>query len=865
MQIATPTRLEKWVSRFLRLWRRPSREAGEMPPPETLPLTRLYASAMFEEGNFFHRHLIRRMARRVGLDETHLESLHLKVAQGALVYVTLRMGQSEYNIFNQIFLKENLPLVPFNNALRTRAWWPLRKIFESFRERIRFLARHAQFPDPIWSGHLKNLMRDGKSLLFSLDDFDPTYLSTPSRNLLQFLFEAQTFAVRPIFVVPLQLVWDKRPRRDQPSVYESLFGENERPSRLRKLILFLRHYRTRALVKFGEPIPLKDFQAPEKLYQKILGSLTLSKRTLTGPPIRPRSWFLERIFDDEGLNRALYEVAKEKNRPIASVQRLARRYAKEIAADVYYSRVEFGVACIDFLFRILFDKMFVDEEGLLRLKKILSKGPTILVPNHRSHFDYLLMAYLCYQHDIVVPYVAAGINMSFWPLGKFFRHCGAFYLRRTFGGNKLYKKVFQTYLKTLLQEGYLQEFFIEGGRSRTGKLRPPRLGMISMVTDAMQEQAAKDIFFVPISITYDRVIEQQTYLQEVEGKPKPKEKTRDLLKLGKFLKRRYGNIYVRFEEPISWQQVAAETGEMPWEKKKPQIVEELSQKICHAINRQVVIIPQSLAAAALLNTSKKGMPVEKSVGLFKEIFHYLQWKQSRFSDSLSRNPEGACAQALHQFELSGLIKRHQGLEESFFEIPAEKRLELDFFKNTTIHYLVSLSLWSNLLLTRKSEKFSLDHLAEPYAYLQKLFRYEFRFSTRLPLNQHLDKICCYLQERKLIEYADGHIVVLKEGRPLLEEFSRLTRNFVEGYLVAWKTVVLRPIYPLEEKNLIQAMMIHGKHLLMLGTLQHPEALSQAIFENAIQSFKALGLFAQESAAAKKLEESLEKLLAILPD
>lgn len=863
MLVAYPTTFERVASTLLRVFKPRSAETSEG------ALTELYAAHMFEEGNFLHRHIIRRITPHIRLDETNLDAIRLKVGQGTFVYVTIDLGQLEFNVFNAICLKQKFPLAVFNNFLRVRRWLPFRRIRQSYKQRIQFIKKYEKFPDPILSGYLQSLLLAGKSPLLSLDSTDAGYLSAPMRDLLNVLVQSRKASEKPIFVIPQQLIWDRRPRRQRTSLFEAFFGESDYPGKWRKMILFFRHFRRQAVVRFGEPVPLTDFletagEDPElSLYQKILSSLRIEKRGLIGPLIRTRSWFIERIFEDEALSRTIYEIAKEKNKPVASVKRLAHRYAKEIAADFRQPYLEFSNAWVDFIIRHLFEGIFIDNEGLKNLKKILNKGPTILVPNHRSHLDYLLMGHICYQNDIVSPLVAAGINLAFWPLGFYFRRNGAFFIRRTFGGNRLYKQVVQNYLRVLVQEGYLQEFFIEGGRSRTGKLRNPRLGMLSMYSDVMAEHAASDIHFVPVSITYDRVLEQKSYLAEVEGAPKKKEKTRDLFKLTRFLKGRYGKIYVHFDEPISWQQETSQTPDAEWEAKKPKIVEHLSQRICHAINRQVVVVPQALAASSLLNTSWPGITEEKVGGGFRELLHYLRSKPYiRLSETLLKNPEGAFQEAVHQFESAGLIKRHEGLDRTFYEIPFNKRLELDFFKNVTIHYFVSLALWSNLLLAQNRDTFPLSSLAGDYAYFQKLFFYEFRFSTRLPLSQHLDKLCCYLQEKKRIEYHDGEIRVLREGRPFLKDYSILLRNYIEAYSVAWRTYLLKPTLPFDEKNLIKAMLTCGKHQLMLGIIESPEAVSKDIFENAIQSFKELGLFEVESREAGRLESELKKLLSV---
>ncbi|MBI4125389.1 MAG: glycerol-3-phosphate acyltransferase, partial [Deltaproteobacteria bacterium] len=580
MEIVRPSPLERILGKiggwFVR--QRPA------PRPDTATLLDLYNGGMFAEGNFFHRQILTHWAERIRADETHLETLRIKAQQGLFIYVTRNIGQLELIVLNNVLSEQKLPSPFFNNALRARRWLPLKKFFKLYRDRIGFLARHKNFPDPAANGFPEDLVLERRSILYSLEEWDPEFIPEETRGFLEALFEAEKKTGYPIFIVPYQLIWDKRPRREQASVFEALFGENERPGRWRKIILFFRHYKNRAIQKFSEPIPLSAFGSPLPLYKKIVGQLQSERKNFTGPVIHSHRWFLDHTLEDEGLAKTVYEIAKERRKPVDTIKGLALKYAREIAADLRYHYIEFVAAILHRVFQNLFEGVSVDTEGIKRLKKTLARGPVILTPNHRSHLDYLLLGYLCHQNDIVSPYVAAGINMAFWPMGRFFRRCGAFFLRRSFEGNLLYKKTFQTYLKILVREGYLQEFFIEGGRSRTGKLRSPKLGMLSMYSEAVHEGAAGDIFFMPVSITYDKVLEEKSYIEEMGGKPKQKEKFTDILRLTRFLKGRYGKIYVNFDEAISWQEAAAQAEALEWEKKKPQIVQGLANQICHAIN-----------------------------------------------------------------------------------------------------------------------------------------------------------------------------------------------------------------------------------------------------------------------------------------
>lgn len=835
MEITKPTRLERILSWFARLF------FAELEEDSLEQQRRIYPGGMFEEGNRLYRHILHRWVASVRVDETHLEAVQKASETGTLVYVTLNLGQLEYIIFNDLFVEKKLPLAHFNNALRSRRWLPIKNIWESYLARAQGLKARKKFPDPMENGFLEKTLAKGNAILYSLEEWNPEEISFGDRQFFSFLLSLREKSTGPIVLVPVQLIWDKRPRKEKASLFEALFGENERPGRWRKLALFLRHYKKRAVIQMGEPIALETFftqeSASQKLYQKIAQSFRVERRTLTGPVIHPKEWFLEKIFEEEDLGRILYEVAKEKNKPIESVKHLARKYAKEIVADLRYSHIEFTAAILTRVFQHLFEGIVLSAEGIKTLKKTLARGPVVLVPNHRSHLDYLLLGFLCYDNDIVSPYVAAGLNMAFFPMGGFFRRCGAFFLRRSFDGNALYKKIFQTYLKILVREGYLQEFFIEGGRSRTGKLRSPKLGMLSMYSDCMAEGASGDLFFLPVSITYDKVLEQKTYLKEAQGKPKQSERALDILKLTKYLKGRYGKIYVHFGDPVSWQETATEVGETEWEKKKQKLVPLLAHKISHTINQNIVAIPQALTATALLMRPQFGLLVEEAEKNFSRLLRYLQFKQAPLSDPLQKHPTASFQEALNQFESSGLLKRHKGLEQAFFEIPSGKRDEIDFFKNFSIHRFVSLSLFSKLILAHRNGGCQLEKLAREYALFQDFLKFEFRFSTRRPLMDHLETLCHFLKEEKIIDYAGGEIQILREGLNPLKDLSLLIQNYLEAYWASWETFLLKPTQPWNEKELQQTILQHAKDLYLLGKIHYPESISKAIFENAIRALK----------------------------
>ncbi len=263
---------------------------------------------------------------------------------------------------------------------------------------------------------------------------------------------------------------------------------------------------------------------------------------------------------DEELVRFMGDHAAAAKKDLPAVQKEARKYLDEIAADYSDFYIELWDKALTWLWNNVYDGVVVDREGLVRVRDISRRMPCVIIPCHRSHIDYLLLSYVFYKHNIPLPFVAAGTNLMFWPLGYVFRKAGAFFIRRTFGGNFLYRQVMETYIKTLLGLGYPLEFFIEGGRSRTGKMVMPKYGMLSMVIQANMDRH-RDLAIIPVFIGYDRVMEEKAYLQELGGAAKEKERATSVIKSRKLLDKRYGRVYVNVGEPIYMRTLPAGPGE----------------------------------------------------------------------------------------------------------------------------------------------------------------------------------------------------------------------------------------------------------------------------------------------------------------
>lgn len=867
---STPRR---WMARWCRLLanRLPAASEAEAPQID------LYGGAMTREYNWLHRAIFPRFFRRIRVSGAAPDLLRDRAAEGTLVYIAPSIGQLEYNFFNYFLVQQRLPLARFVNELQTTWWRPWCHITRIWQRRCATVGRAGvSLPHPVRSGYLQQLLTRGECVCIRLKTsqiYDDLLWDDPEDDPLIPLLRAQR-AGGHFHLVPMQFFWDRRPDRVHKGLVDLLFGERDYPGRIRKFVLFWRNYKNRAAAHIGDPIALAQFLAerphrtdPElarELRHLLLGVIQRERRSTTGPALKPRRWILDHVCETERVHKVIYGSARETGKPVTDFQQLARRYADEIIADIHFSYIEFAAWVLRWIFRNVYKGFTVDESGLAEVKRAMAEGPTILVPSHRSHIDYLLISYVLYLQNMAMPHCAAGINMAFWPAGPFFRRCGGFFLRRTFGKNPLYRAVFEEYLALLIREKYCVEFFIEGGRSRTGKSLQPRMGILSMLTQAMREGVVPDLKFIPVAITYDQVIEQRAYLQELAGGTKPPERGWHLLHLGRYLRRRYGHIYLNLGEPISFAEAVrallphAASPQAISDAEKPRVVQHVAHTIMYAINKETVVTPAALAATALLLPLKRAVTEAEVREIVEQLWKYLEWKGVTFSASLRDARHAALHEALEGFATGPTrpISRHGTFQPVCYAIEESRRIQLDYSKNTTVHFFVSLACLAVILRThflRGDHEVPMFAIEADYERCKQLFRFEFAFSTRFQTIAHIRRILTYLGETSLVELSDGktpRVRVTPPGATRLRLFSGLLRNFFESYKIALLVGPNIPPGGLDAKALVKLMIRYGQHLLLLGEIRCPEAISQANFQNAIEAYTAMGILTAPSETGK---------------
>jgi glycerol-3-phosphate O-acyltransferase len=564
--------------------------------------------------------------------------------------------------------------------------------------------------------------------------------------------------------------------------------------------------------------------------------LDLARRQITGPSIKPRKYILESILSSRTLREQAREIARSEGKTFEKVMKRAEKFADEIAADYRITYIEFLSLVLTWVWNNIYSGFSVDMKGLERVKAATRKGSVILMPSHRSHLDYLVLSYVFYHNDLPPPHIAAGVNLSFWPLGHIFRRAGAFFIRRTIRGQKLYATVFSTYLRKLLREGYVQEFFLEGTRSRTGKMLQPKLGMLSMELDAFGEGVAEDLQLIPISITYEKIVEESSYTEELGGGRKEKEGFLGLLKTRRFLKKKYGRVYIQFAPPLSireyLQSKQSDLAQMGGARRQG-MVEDLALRVSYAINEVTTVTPSALVATALLNHTKRGITLSELTKNVSFLLKLLQELNARRSLVLKNLP-WAVDEALQGFVGDKTVQRWDEPEGPIYTLEDNRRIILDYYKNNILHFFLPYALAGNVFRLYRTDRLPESRFLGGLGLFMELFSREFLFPREDPVGAYW-KVVRYhfVGRRRYMDIEEENEIRVRESFPL-DYLGRLLTNYFESYYI-FLLAAERILGPeeCEEKEFFNQALRWGDGLYRKGDVSRRESRSSFVFRNAL--------------------------------
>lgn len=507
-------------------------------------------------------------------------------------------------------------------------------------------------------------------------------------------------------IVPVVLVWRRRRRLEEGvprdlgrkvlrkivapfgSIWSLFLGDPYAPTGLRKVAIMLRQY-ARSTIRITEPLPILGM-APKTLRRKVFASISQEKKIILGSSYRSTRLLSEDILRSPSFARFAENLATETGSSEVALYKKADAYLREISARYSYFVIEFCSWVLSWVFRTIFEQVTVEEKDFERVRALAKEGPILFLPCHRSYVDFLLLSCLLFWNEINPPHVAAGINLNFWPAGNLFKGGGAFFIRRSFRGNPLYAEVLKRYVMSLLNNGVSVEFFIEGARSRTGKLAPPKYGMLKMVADGLIDGSISEkIHICPVSITYDRVTEDRSHRRELEGGAKVQESALGLVKATRVLFKNFGKVHVRFAEPIllnDW--TAPHMGEAAHDIDGRKLaVQKVAFETLHRINGVTPVTSVGLVCLAMLAKPGAAYPRKSD---FEAVL--LRLREDILRLNIPVTPElqhdylKACRRALARLIEDKVIEKyHPPAGGVGLIVPEKQRIGAVYYKNKVVH------------------------------------------------------------------------------------------------------------------------------------------------------------------------------------
>lgn len=841
------------------------------------------------EPNFLIAWLYRWVFAKIDVDPVWVRAVRDAAARGTVVYVMRSRSYVDFVALDFFLKRYSLPLIRFVSAF---GLW----LLEPFARIVRQLFSRRE-PEQV---QLQRAVDGGFSALLFMRQ--PQAATANKRrgdvadaDYVRVLIERQREQERPILLVPQVFVWGKRPDSLRKGMFDQVFGPQEYPGWLRTFAQVLWHYGN-AQLRACEPVDLKAFLAENasldeesllnKIHWLLVTRLDRERRVVLGPVSKGPDRLKQEILRNPRIREAVADTVRREKKPQAVVERQLRRDLERLEARINPVALNWAAKILDGVFNRIYQGIEVDQEGLQRIREQARKGPVILLPSHKSHLDYLLLSFVFYTHGLQCPLIAAGDNLAFWPAGPMLRRCGAFFIRRSFKGARLYTTLVDTYVRKVLKEGFAIEFFVEGGRSRSGKLLTPKVGLLSMVAEAA-DAANVEVAYVPISIGYEQIVEQRSYIEELSGGEKRKEDAGALLtKAPRVLTAKYGRAYVQVGQilhfnyqgqpqslpppPPDGEAVtarAAKRAALDKMHSRRSEVTSLASRVVYEINRVTPVTPTALVATALLANLRRGVARPELFARIDQLVTDLRRAGARFAESLAVQYEGsrrpyrvdAVDQALNVFQESALLQVHGSDADAIYQVPDDRRLALDYYKNNLIHFFLPTGLAATALLThpdaddagvRRSE------LADRAIDLAHLVRPEFQLKSDsdVEFDTALDRL---VEGGEVTVAGDGRDAIVKPrvdggGRERLVFHAGLLRNFVESYYVAARALELLLEAPMPAKDLLKKAIGTGERLFLTGEIAQREAVSKPNLENALQSFRDAGYILGGEGGSQRL-------------
>ena len=649
-------------------------------------------------------------------------------------------------------------------------------------------------------------------------------------------------------LVPVTILWGREPRK-QDSVLKALFAETwQSVSTLRHLLAMLIHGR-HTVVRFNAPISLRELlsgdiderRAVRKLGRILRVHFRRQREMAIGPDLSHRRTQLRALLNTPAVRKAIALDAETRAVPLAAAQKSAREFALEIASDYTYSVVRAFALFLTWVWNKVYDG--VEVHNFERVTTVAPGHGIVYVPCHRSHIDYLLLSYIIFNRGLMVPHIAAGANLNLPIVGSVLRRSGAFFLRRKLKGEPLYAAVFLEYLHLMIDRGFPIEYFIEGGRSRSGRMLAPKAGILAMTVQSFVRSRARPLVFVPVYIGYEKLMEGKSYIAELHGRPKKSESLLGLIGAVRLLKRNFGKVHVNFGPPLALAEFLdgqhPAWREEPFDAQAPWLrgaVDATALKLARSINALAVINPVNLVAVTLLSTPKHAADLrllQKQIEHVQSLLTEAPWAASIIPCELPAAEVIAYARKLDMVQcqehpLGDIIRADE-----------QQAPLLAYFRNNVLHLLALPALLA--CLVSHNQHLTRQRAREAIRGIYGLLRTDlFLPWEAADLDAAIDRCEAALVRRGLI-LADGENGVLRappphsEAGPELRQLGEIIRPTLERQFLTLALLQHHGSGTLSRTALEDATHLLAQRLAMLYEFNAAEFSEKLLFANVIRN------------------------------
>lgn len=715
-------------------------------------------------------------------------------------------------------------------------------------------------PDPT-----EDLLINGATLsrVMYLDQTDRGSAQKAITDFERLIEAHQKDAQLNIQVMPIGLFWGRSPGQE-PRQGHTMVADVDNPGHWRKfwLVMFSGRH---VLLRGSRPVALKEMAAQRGSIHRLAHKLARVARVhfvrmrhaVAGPKMTGRDVVIQDLLDTPALKQAIADEMRSKKISEQQARKTAEKYLHEIAASYSDTLVRLLDRFMTWCWSRIYNGIHV--EGGDRIRALAEAGHEIIyVPCHRSHMDYLLLSYVIYKEGLVPPHIAAGVNLNFFPAGPIFRRGGAFFIRRSFRGNKLYSTVFREYLNRLFQKGHPVEYFTEGGRSRTGRLLPPKTGMIAMTVQGMLRGQQRPMSIVPVYLGYEHVMEVGTYLKELKGKSKEKESVWQVLSSLRHL-RNFGHGYVSFGEPINlgaaleelqpnWRDSITTGAEEPERPKwLTPTVNLLADQIMCRINNSAALNSINLSAFIVLSSEHHAVSREELISqlnLYTRMLREVPYSK----DTYVPEHDGAALWELAK-KHDKFIVEADGIGE-MIRLDGTTAIAMTYYRNNIMHMVIVPAILAAFAVGHK--RFTCEQAVALLTDLHPLLAAELFLSHRkedmalwvTALLEH------YVECGLLTTLDDGRLAVPKRDSAAYSQLVLLARGAsetVQRYAIVLE--LLQQAQPISRADLEHYSVQLAERLSAIHGVNAPEFFDKKVLSTLIGTLKSQGYFSVEESGA----------------